>query len=99
MENGLATASICNLLFAIHAEIVHKCGHCSIGIDSDMESLVDQEVIPRPLADDAEIVYQRSVEREASYLRIEVESGDTGALVFVTCPSQKSVHRRSAGRR
>ena len=75
----LPTTSICNPLFAIDAEIVHRCGHCSIGIDRDMESLVDQEIIPRPLADDAEIVYHRSVEREANYIRIEVESGDTGA--------------------
>src|SRR6267143_3395288 len=58
--------------------------HCSIGIDRDMETLVYQEIIPRPLPDDAEIVYERSVEREANYIRIEVESGDARALVFVT---------------
>jgi hypothetical protein len=68
----LPTTSICNPLFAIDAEIVHRCSHCSIGIDRDMESLVDQEIIPRPLADDAEIVYHRSVEREASYTRLKL---------------------------
>jgi len=76
--------AICNLLFAIHAEIVYKCGDCSIGIDRDMESLVYNEIIPCPLPDDAEIVYERGVEREANYIRIEVESGDARGLVFVT---------------
>src|SRR5438105_4635143 len=51
----------CVPLLAIDAEIIVEHGHCAFGIDRKVQRLVHQEVVPRTLADNPEVIYERFI--------------------------------------
>jgi hypothetical protein len=73
-------ASACGLS-AIHADIVHKRTHHTICVDGDVKRFVYQEVVPRTLADNAEIIDERLLD---AHLGVELVLCDPRTLVLVT---------------
>jgi hypothetical protein len=71
-------------LLAIDAEIIVKHSHRAVGIDRKMQGLVHQEVIPRTLADNPEVVYERKVELAILEGGFKALLGDAGSLVLGT---------------
>jgi hypothetical protein len=69
---------------AFDAEIIVEDSYCPVGINGNVEILMHQEVVPRPLADDAEIVYEGFVKRETRHVGVEIESRYPCALIIGT---------------
>jgi len=65
----------------LNTEVVNGRSHLTIFVDSYVEVLMDQEVVPGPLAYDLEIVHKRGLE---PYLAIEGSLRHTCRLILVT---------------
>ena len=72
------------VLLTVRTEVIHDCRQFAVGVNRNVEGLVDQEVVPRTLPDDPEVVDGGARELPVDERASERVLCDTGALVLVT---------------
>jgi hypothetical protein len=71
-------------LLAIDAEIIVEHSHRAVSIDSKVQGLVHQKVVPRTLADNPEVVYERSIRLAILERILKTLLRNAGPLVLCT---------------